>query len=253
MYLENLAYYQYGLVFLIGILVSFINSIAGGGSSLSLPFLIFLGLPGSVANGTNRIGIFWGNLTSFIGLFRKGHFQFKWVKNMIAPVIIGAVSGALVAVDIPNHIFKPFLGGVLVFVSILTLRGVGKDEKQVEPRTINPVLNFFLFLVVGFYGGLIQIGVGYILIFALRYASRLDLVKVNAMKAGIGFVFIFTSMLVFVFADKVVWPIALVLSAGCALGGWLGSYWQIKKGHDWIKKALVVMSIVFAAKLVFGF
>ena len=87
-------YAQYPAFFILGAVVSLINSIAGGGSTLSLPIMIFLGLPATVANGTNRIGLIIGNFSSAYNLARHGYLNKKIFFQLLLPTFFGALLGA---------------------------------------------------------------------------------------------------------------------------------------------------------------
>ncbi|MGL1901381.1 MAG: sulfite exporter TauE/SafE family protein [Fibrobacterales bacterium] len=250
------AYYHYVLIFFIGIVVAFINSIAGGGSMLSLPMMIFLGLPPTVANGTNRVGVFWGNLSSAIKLYRSGKLDLTILKMLLLPVIVGAIVGAWFAVKIPDDIFKPVLAVVILCVTFLSVFSSRKKlyttEIDSKSKDIKYGPLFLWFFLVGLYGGFIQIGVGFILIFAFSKATNFDLVRVNALKGAIASVFIFVSIIIFILNDKVVWPVAIVFGCGTMLGGLLGATFQVKKGDVWVKRGILVMGILMASKLTYS-
>ncbi len=249
-------YYHYALMFGIGIVVAFINSVAGGGSMLSLPIMIFLGIPATVANGTNRVGIFWGNLASATKLYRSGKLDFSILKILILPVVIGAVVGAYFAVKIPDEIFKPVLAGFILCITFLSVYSSRKKlhttEISGQPKELNILKLIFWFFLVGLYGGFVQIGVGFILIFAFSKATNFDLVRINALKGAIATVFIFVSIIVFALNGKIIWSVAAAFACGTLIGGILGASFQIKKGDVWIKRFLLVMGIIMSAKLLWS-
>jgi uncharacterized protein len=216
--------------------------------------MIFFGLPPTVANGTNRVGLLLGNASSVIRLHRKGKLELGQLKKLFLPVMAGAIVGAYMAVTISDVIFKPLLGFVILFVTLLSVysssRGIGKglSIKKTAKEGCSWSMLFWFFLV-GFYGGFIQIGVGFILIFAFSYITELDLVRVNALKGVITLVFLAVSLIVFSVNGKINWPVAGVFAAGTFVGGALGAGFQVKKGDLWIRRIIVIMGIGMSVKL----
>jgi uncharacterized protein len=238
-------------LFVVGWAVAFINSIAGGGSILSLPLLLFLGLPGSVANGTNRFAIFWGNAFAFYGLYRKGRYDGAILSAVLAPVVFGAIGGAFLAVYIPDMWFRPFLALTILVVSVLSIlpQHKGAGPRELPQKRAGRWGLAVLFFIVGLYGGFIQIGMGFVLIYAFSRATGLGLVEVNALKSLVGFCFIFFSLLIFLFYGKIDWGMALPLALGSASGGYLGGVFQVKKGEKWVRLAIPFMGFVLALKI----
>jgi uncharacterized membrane protein YfcA len=105
-------------------------------------------------------------------------------------------------------------------------------------------------LGVGFYGGFLQVGMGFIQIFALRKWSGLSMVEVNAIKNTLTMAFIACSMVIFAGAGKVMWGYAVCMSVGSALGGWLGGQIQHKRGQKFIQKFVQLAALALAGKLV---
>lgn len=245
-------WWHYLLVFGVGCLASFVNSLAGGGSTLTLPLLIFLGLPPTVANGTNRFAIFCGNVSSLAGLRKGGYFHGGMLKLLWLPTTLGALVGSFIGVGVSDRVFQIVLAITMVLVVILSnLRPgiLGKPPAEV-PTRLAPHL-FVVFFVVGVYGGFIQVGVGFIQILALSRFSGLDLLRVNALKNALAILFIALSSLIFSLGGLVVWPLALVQAAGALLGGWLGSVLQMRKGEVLVRRAVALTSLLLACKLIY--
>ncbi|MCZ6675965.1 MAG: sulfite exporter TauE/SafE family protein [Candidatus Poribacteria bacterium] len=110
--------WQIPLILVVGAFAGFLNVVAGGGSLLTLPFLIFLGLPAVMANGTNRIAIFIQNASGITGFRRKGVSDFRYGALLAAPAVVGALIGASIAIDMNEVLFKWVLAGIMVGVSI---------------------------------------------------------------------------------------------------------------------------------------
>lgn len=237
------------LVLAAGCLAGFINVSAGGGSLLTLPALVFLGLPPTIANGTNRIAILGQNAVS-IARFRKGGlFQPRLAVLLALPAVVGAVIGARFAVGMQESQMRVFLAVVmlLVLTAILFGRRGGKDESLAEPRRRLPL--YFLFFLVGLYGGVIQAGVGFFIILLLHNLGGLSMVRTNSLKVLIVAIYTIPAIAVFLAGGKIAWIPALVLTAGNAAGGWMGTVFNIRHGERWIKAVLAAAVIASALKL----
>lgn len=246
------ALWTYPVLFVAGIAVAVINSVSGGGSALSLPLLILLGLPSAVANGTNRIGILAGSLGSLAAFRNLGHFHPRLAWQAGWPAALGAVAGSLLAVRLPDRIFNPILAAVIVFVAVMAFRkpppAPGRED---APRLRNGIVPFLVYLGIGFYGGLIQAGSGLIMIYAFGRLSNLDIFRINSLKVFNTLIFISVSLATFIWAGKVHWGMAAVLAAGNLVGGWLGSHWQVRQGEAWVNRFVLWTGLLMAAKLLY--
>lgn len=238
------------LLFVVGALVSFINSISGGGSALALPALIFLGLPSAVANGTNRLGVMLGSLGSLAAFKARGHFHPRLAWQVGWPAALGALGGSLIAVRLPDRIFNPALAAVIVLIVVMTARGRPAVSGGGEPRLANGPLAILIYLAIGFYGGFIQAGSGLLMIYAFGRLGNLDIYQINSLKVFNTLIFIPVSLVTFAVAGKIHWGYGIALSAGNLLGGIVGSRWQLSKGEAWINRFVLATGLAMAAKLI---
>lgn len=246
-------YLQAFSLFVIGAFTGVLNILAGGGSLLTLPLLIFLGLPATVANGTNRVGILFQSITA-VGSFRKKKvLPARLALLCTAPAIVGGYYGARLAVDIDDKLFEKVLAfvmlGILVFMVFDPMKKVRVEQVHFTPWRVALLLVSFFF--IGIFGGFVQAGVGFLIIAGLLIHG-LDLVRINAVKVFVTLVFTLIALAVFVAHDQVNWPLGLSLAAGNAAGGWIGTHLAVSKGHDWIKKIVSITVLIFALKLLFG-
>lgn len=236
-----------------GFASGWINVIAGGGSLLTVPVMVFMGLPGPVANGTNRIAIIAQSVAAVASFRAKGFSDFKLSATLAAAASVGAWFGAQLGVALDGVWFNRTVAAVMVAVMILMATGEDKSKPRegASATAKNLVLGHILMIGAGFWGGLIQIGVGFLLMPILHRVMGLDLVRVNMHKVFI--VLIFTGVAFFVFASKVgiVWEAGAALAAGTAIGGWMGAHATIKKGETFIKRALIAVLAAMAVKLLF--
>ena len=235
------------LLFGVGAVAGFINVNAGGGSSLTLPTLIFLGLDAAVANGTNRIGLILQNIFA-VSSFRKNRvYKFKTSIFLAVFTLPGAIIGALIATQVSNTLFQQILGGVLILIvfSMIFSRSYKKNAlESTRSWFIYPAL-----FGIGFYGGFLQVGVGFLFMAALYHLLRVNLVFVNMHKVFIILIYTIPALAVFSLTGNVNWQFGLVLAAGNALGGWWGAHAAVKGGEKVIRIILAVAITIMAGKL----
>lgn len=246
-------WYHYLLLVGVGFVVGFINTIAGGASLISLPVLIFLGLPPSVANGTNRVAIVIQTAIGVAGFRSKGVSTFPYNLYLGISALAGAIIGAYIAVDIRGETFNRILAIIMIAVVLLIVFKPKVNLAELEERITGKylwigVLAFFFF---GIYGGFINAGIGFIILLFLNQVNRMTLVRANATKVAVVFIYTLSALAVFIYNDKVLWEVGLVLAIGNGAGAWLSSRISVAKGDSFIKTFLVVMVILMAIKLWF--
>lgn len=244
-------YGQYIVFFALGAAASLINSIAGGGSSLSLPLMIFLGLPPTVANGTNRVGLIIGNLSSVHNLAKHGYLNKRLFLQLLIPSLVGALIGVFFLVSIGDKAFQAVIAMAICLVVVMSR--LRKDIFGKPPATPPEKLTLggaVGFALVSIYGSIVQIGVGFVQIFSLTRYTGLDAIHVNALKNCLTTVFLIISTAALAFAGKVNWPVAVVMSVGAWVGGYIGSSLQRKKGNKFIENFISVCSIALATYLI---
>ncbi len=242
---------KFSALFVAGAIAGFINIMAGGGSTITLPMLIFLGLDSAMANGTNRIAVFIQNIAAVISFKQERFAQFKLSTKLSLWTLPGAILGAIVAVKISNEVFQKILGFVIIgiMITILFPRLSSSRKNYHHDDSFNPWLLYPVMLGIGFYGGFIQAGVGFLIMAALVHLMQLDLVRVNMHKVFIVFMFTLPAIIIFIATGNVKWSEALVLSAGNAFGGWWSAKVSVKKGEKVIRIVLIVAMFIMAMKL----
>lgn len=243
--------YLYPLVILAGFIAGFINTLAGSGSLVSLPMLMFLGLPSTIANGTNRVAILLQNVVGMSSFKKKEMLDTRGVIYLGIPAVIGSIIGARIAVDLNETIMDGVIGVIMVvmlFVIILRpKRWLQGELNELEGRPT--ILQYVLFFFIGIYGGFIQAGVGIFLLSGLVLGVGYDLVKANAVKVGIVLFFTIFALIVFLLNGQVNWIVGLILAIGNMLGAWVGAKVAVEKGAVWVRRLLILVVIISAAKL----
>jgi len=229
------------------------NTVAGGGSLISLPVLIFMGLPPAMANGTNRVALFLQNISGVAGFRSKGVFVFPYSLWLGISALFGAIIGAKVSVELDDKTFNQIIAIVMVAVVILTiLSPASKTSKLIEDLSKKAqIIGIVTFFFVGIYGGFIQAGVGFIILGSLTYINKFSLVKANSIKVFVVLIYTISALVVFIIEGQINWLYGLVLAIGNMTGAWIASRWSVDKGDVWIKRFLVVVVTVLAIKLWF--
>ncbi len=229
----------------IGFIAGAINTFAGGGSNLSLPALMMVGLPADVANATNRVAIFMQSLTASHGYYKKDKLEIGSIKNIIVPILLGGLVGAIVASYLSVEILKPVLLVTMVAVSLWVV--FKSDSKNTHNQVIQCSDNKWGFLttfIAGFYGGFIQAGVGFVLIAVFVGVLKYDLLKANALKVVAALLFTTVSLIVFIFRDQVAWMAGIYLAIGSIVGAIVSVKWSIDVKPRTLKILVLIMTIV---------
>lgn len=238
-------------VILAGFVAGFINTLAGSGSTITLPLLIFLGLPANVANGTNRISIFFQTLVS-VGSFKKQKvIEAKTSMRLAIPAVIGSIIGAQFAVEINERIMNNAIAIMLVIMFFLLLfKPEAWIKGQADLASEKPgIFQIVIFFVIGIYGGFIQAGVGMFLLAGLVLGSGLDLVKANAVKNLIILLFTSVVMVIFMYNNQINYEIGLILAAGSMLGAYVASKFAVSWGPKFIRYVLLFVILGASLKL----
>jgi uncharacterized membrane protein YfcA len=242
----------YPLLVLGGFAAGFVNTLAGGGSMLTLPLLIFAGLPADVANGTNRVAILIQNVAGVLGFRSQGVKPWRMGIWLAVPAAHGAAVGARIAVEVDPELLEKIFGGVLVVLCGVVLfqteklpQGTAAEEGRARPS----LKAFAVFFVVGLWGGFAQVGVGFLFLGGLVLCSDLDLVYANAVKIMVILVFTAVSLVIFFLNDQVVILPGLVMACGNAAGAWVASVLSVKKGAGWVRAVLIAAALLAALKL----
>lgn len=237
------------LLFGVGIIAGFLNVIAGGGSTIVLPLLIFMGMDAGIANGTNRVGILMQNISAVTSFHQRDHSEFNQSFKLSLAALPGAIAGSLTAVRVSDEVFQQILAVVMIGVVITMLLPQPKNNTADGTRAswwVYPAM-----VGVGFYGGFIQVGVGFLFMASLYHLMHISLVRVNMHKVFIVLIYSLPTLLVFFLTDKVHWIPGIALGVGSALGGWWAAHVSVKKGDTFIRGLLIAAILLMAAKLLF--
>lgn len=230
-----------------GFAAGILNTVAGGGSLLTVPLLILAGVPGNVANGSNRVGILTSNVSAVVAFRQLGISDVSKTSKVLIPVAGGALVGALIVGQLADAAFERTFGVVMVPLLLLSLR---------PPRTPSagggawsPIFAAVVFFAVGVYGGAFQAGIGIILLLALS-RSGMNLVLANSVKVVVILVLTIVALPVFILTGQVDWAPALVLAGGLTVGGAVGAKLTVLGGSGLIRGIMAAAVLALAARLI---
>lgn len=234
----------------LGLVAGVINTLAGGGSNLTIPALMVLGMPPDVANATNRVGVFLQGIVGAVAFRKHKKLPTNDFKAIIIPLLIGSFFGGLSASYAPDALLKYLLLGAMLSVAAIIL---------VRPNVIAPALGtpphkmsekpqaWWWLLIAGFYGGFVQAGVGFILITAFAGVLRYDLVSCNALKVLATVFFTGLALAIFIINGQVRWLPGLILAGGTMIGAYIGVKMALKISQQSLKWFLFIMTLAASA------
>jgi hypothetical protein len=216
--------------------------------------LIFLGLPATVANGTNRVAILVQNVGAVWGFQRRRLLPAGWLRLAVIPVLVGAGAGTWAATIVSDRDLERILAGLMVALAAWMVWRPLPERSGTEPPPPTGAGRLAFVagaLGIGLYGGFIQAGVGFVIL-AVTTAAGLDMVRGNALKVTLVLVFTPLSLALFARAGMVDWTLGAALALGNLLGGQLGVHLTAVRGQRWVRKVVTVAVVLFAVRLWFG-
>ena len=231
-----------------GAFAGFVNTLAGGGSFLTVPLLVLAGLPATEANATNRVGVLAASASALWGFRRERVGGLEHTAPVILAVLGGSWLGAWGASVVSDAWFERAFGVVMLLALPLLL-------KAPEPRSTGLRTGFgaqALFVAVGFYGGAIQAGIGIPLVLVLVGFAGFDLVRANHIKMALVGALTIVALAQFAWAGKIWWLHGAVLAVGNGLGAQLASRWGARAGARLIRPVLVLCVVALAARMILG-
>lgn len=234
-----------------GVFVGFINTLAGGGTIISLSLFMLLGLPANIANGTNRVAVILQNLTS-VSQFRKQNLlDFKKANKLAIPTMIGAMVGAQIASGISENIFRKAVAVVMLVMVYFIIAKPSQWLKGTRSLQEKPVswIQVVIFFLIGVYGGFVQVGVGYFILAGVVLGAGYDLVKANAIKVWIVLLYTPLALIVFILHDQVHWTYGLIHAIGNIIGAFIASRFAVSWGANFVRWVIIVVILVFSSDL----
>lgn len=231
-----------------GVLCGVINALAGGGSFVTLPLLLMIGLPPQIANATNRVAIVL-QCGAGVATYHRHHvLPWRHVPPLAFPMVLGAILGAFLAAHLDESIFRKVAALLFVVMVATVFIDPKRWARENALGRIRPAL-YPVFFLVGIYGGFLQAGVGTLVIGLLVLAGGYDVTHGNALKFALAMIFTSAALLLFAGAGQVQWIPGLCLAAGTIAGGIIGARLVIAKGAQWVRVVVVLSAVAAIVKL----
>lgn len=234
-----------------GVAAGAVNTLAGGGSLLTVPLLVLVGLPGTVANGTNRFGILAQSAVAVWRFRAAGIEEWRSAASVLAPLGLGSLIGAVAISNVADDTFNRLFGLVMIGLLVPTLRRRPPPPPVPdlpEARLWSTPVRWAVFFAIGLYGGAFQAGVGIVMLVALSHAG-FDLVRANALKLVVVGALTLVAFPIFVLEGQVSWIPALVIAAGFGAGGALGAKLAVVGGERVIRPVMAVAVVALAGRM----
>jgi len=232
-----------------------VNSVAGGGTLITFPTLIGLGLPSITANATSTVAIWPGSLGSIWG-FRREFVKTEPVMRALAvPSMVGAAVGATLLRYTPPGLFDRLVPVLILFATILfTVQGpVQRRLKTVEgrrERTVRWLIGAITFqFVVGVYGGYFGAGMSIMMLSALAILGMTDILKMNALTSFFALSINGIAAAVFIWAHMIYWPYVLVMAISAIIGGYGAAGVARAIGRVYVRRFIIFVGFTIAAVL----
>ena len=233
-----------------GLLSGAINTLAGGGSLITLPMMIFLGLPPTIANGTNRVQLIFQNIFAVYGFKTKGISNFKFSSYLSISALLGSIIGAYIAIDFNENDFKKLLSIIMILVMFSILLKNKRETLEIN-KIKNKWPSILIFFFIGIYGGFIHAGVGFLMILTLSKINYLKIAHSNSIKVFVALIFSTAAFLIFLHEGKVNWIYGINIGIGSALGGFFASRWSYNKSDKKFRYFLSLIILIMAIRLWF--
>jgi uncharacterized membrane protein YfcA len=236
-----------------------INSIAGGGTLITFPALVGLGVPAIIANATSTVALWPGAIGSMYGYRHELAGARHWAVRFAVPSLLGGLAGALLLLRTPAERFDAIvpwlvLGATLLFLIqrplMSALRSRGAAAHVGDPATRPPTLALLLFQFgVAIYGGYFGAGIGILMLAALGVMGFTNIHRMNGLKNWGGLCINVTAAATFAILGLVNWPVAIAMAIGATLGGYTGSRLAQRISQQAVRTLVILIGFVAAAWL----
>jgi uncharacterized membrane protein YfcA len=226
-----------------GIVVGFINTLAGGGTVISLSVFMFFGLPPLVANGTNRIAIVLQNAAAVTYFQKNKLIDWQKIFRLVIPTILGTICGAAITGFLSNELFLKIFAVVVILFGISMILNPDRyihERPDLIERKVS-VWQYIIYFVLGIYGGFVHVGIGYLFLAVLVLSNGYNLVNANIMKNVLVLLYVPFSLFIFVWQDSICWSFGIIHGIGNVIGATLAARLAIKKGSRFLRYIVLIL------------
>lgn len=244
---------DYAIAIVGGFFAGIINTLAGNGSAITLTILTeVIGLSPNMANGTNRVGVFLQTAASSVGFYQGGKLKLKENQWYIVTIILGAIVGVLIAVNVSNGAFKSFFRYMMIVMLLVIL--IKPKRWLIATDTENRPPNWILlpmFFLLGIYGGFIQMGMGVIFLVITVLLAKINIIESNSIKSFVIAIYTIFVLAIFQWQGLIDWRVGSIIAIGQTIGGYLTARLASKyeQAGIWAHRILVVVVVLSILKL----
>ena len=239
------------LVSLIGLVTGFFDSVIGAGGLISVPSLVFLGLPPQIAIATDRLGTIGQTFTALIKFWKAKKIVWRYVPILAVISLAGSLIGANILLNVDQKILESVVG-VLILI-LLPLIFLKKDlgVKQAKPSRSKNIVGLLIYFAIMIFAGFFGQGTGPMIFYALTFFLGLTMIEVLGTGIIPWFVLSISSVIIFALNGIIDYKIGIVLFITMSIGSYIGAHVAIKKGDLWVKRLFVLFVIISGIKLLF--
>ena len=245
----SLSFELTALLSVVAFVAGYISSIAGSGGLLTLPLLLWTGLPPLNALATNKVQSALGTLSSTWNFFRKGHLYLRELLPSIILAMVGSLSGTLVVQRIGNDVLIQLIPVMLIIIAVYFIFSPRMADHASSPRISHLGFAFVVALPMGFYGGFFGPGMGSVLPFLFVWLCGYSLPRATAQTKVMVLTINSASAVLFIIGDHVLWDLAIAMSIAQMIGARLGSNAVMRRGTQFVQPVIIVVTVVMAIKL----
>lgn len=241
---------QFAILFTAAFAAGAINSIAGGGTLITFPVLIWLGLDPKVANATSTVALWPGLFGGLFGYRRELENSSKILRRLGLTSVVGGAVGAWLLIWTPSPTFARLVPFLILFATILFMtQGTITRRLRLQPIVAEPKASWWLGAIIfqffsSIYGGYFGAGNGILMLAAMGLLGLHDLNRANGIKNFLGICINSIAVLSFALSHLVVWSDALLMAGGALLGGYFGASMAVRIGQAWVRRGIVVIGLV---------
>ena len=235
-----------------------INAIAGGGTLITFPVLIWLGLDPKIANATSTVALWPGLFGGLYGYRRTLENSSHLLIRLGATSVLGGAVGAALLIWTPSPVFARLVPFLILFATILFMaQGSINRRLRLQPMVQDPGMYWWLGAIVfqffsSIYGGYFGAGNGILMLAAMGLLGLHDIHRANGVKNFLGICINSIAVLSFALSQLVVWSDALIMAGAALAGGYFGARMAVRVGQVWVRRGIVVIGFVIFIAMVWS-
>lgn len=250
------------LVFVSALIAGMMNSVAGGGTLVSFPVLVWIGIDPIRANVTSTVALWPGSLGALVGFRRELGDSRRWMLLLGAPSVAGGLIGAFLLLLTPSRVFASIVPFLILFATILfavgepITRRFARSDNSESHMLRSPSRGWWIGAIVfqfliAIYGGYFGAGMGILILAALGLMGLTDIHQMNGLKNFFAVCINIVAAAYFIASGRVEWTYALVMVVGAIVGGYGGAGLARRLGRRFVRRAVIVIGLGMAVSLLF--